>query len=819
MSGLFFHNNESGYNDESFAETGGGMSTSNTSEELQDNLSTKWALRRLLYRMERYEDLKVLQDNNDNNSSSSNNLHCQSWQSLLVRAQLCQTLWQRVAFENVDEGSDPQLRKEYMELSQRVDAACKKAQLLADRAREQEIQEGTEQDIVGKLFFVVSDDESETAPGEGGEEKGLSTEVGESDPQDDYYDEFDDDDDDESEAQNPSRQHNTSNTNHRAEPTPNLQDLQKAQREQIEEAIAMMAKQMKESTQGIRKTLQKQNANTLHELENVAEQNMEDVSKVASNVKEHVVANRRSSWATWTTMILIVGVFIFCLVTIFTIPKHPDANLGRILTNENGPYARLLQKTMHTIRSVFTNESAKTETDEQHQEEEEHWDDYEIPQDEVASDVHERLNQLVRDMQSGGRKAKQQQQEEREEEDEKLIQQEQEKRQHDEQLRKLQEELQEKERLRQEAKRQQEETLRKQKLEEEEEEEKRKQEDRIRKQNLELEQQQRAAQERREQIKQKKLQEQERLKRQKLEEEERLKLQKLEQERQDTARNEKDVFDQETRKDDENSRGVAPEEESEPMSEKTSVHDILASLKKKQQEPMANNDEIETEKVQEDEPIEVFKPPQLDREGVAAKMVSPRDFRLAAASNDYETLQRYLEMAPQHINRQDKHGWTALHMAVHGHYERIVTLLLDQAHGTNDMADLAIDPFVESYEEKRTALDLALEQFGLEHPITEAFFSSGWYERSEYEDWGNEEARLRKQKLLEHEARIAKEKEAIDAKEARYAAAAEEERKMKKDKLDKLFGTPIEEEDDEDDIDEDVIQERRNRLDALLDEL
>ena len=787
MSGLFFQNDESGY-DESFAESGGGMSTT---EELQDKLSTKLALRRLLYRMERYEDLTILQEDNDNN------LHRQSWQSLLVRAQLCQTLWQKVAVENVDEGSDPRLRKEYMELSQRVDSACKKAQLLADQAREQEVKEGTEQDLVGKLFFshpIVSDDESETVPGRGGDEA-LSNEDRESSEGDDYYDEFEDD---ESATEHPSRQHNTSRT---AEPTPNLQDLQQAQREQIEEAIAMMAKQMKESTQGIRKTLQKQNANTLNELENVAEQNMEDVSKVASNVKEHVVANQRSSWATWTTMILIVGVFAFTLVTIFTIPKHPDANLGRILSgdNENGPYARLLQKTIHTVQSVFGKDGATKDTmttDEEHLEED-NWDDYEIPQDKVASDAQERLNQLVRDMQSGNRKTKQEKQQEEE-----LLQQEKEKLQRDEQLRKLQEELQEKERLRQEAKRQQEETLRKQKLEEE----KRQQEERIRKQNLEAEKRQREAQERREKIRQKKLEEQERLKQQRLEEEEKLKLQNLEQERQEIAE-----------EDDQNPRGVEPEEEIEPANENTSADDILASLKSMQQEPMANNDDFESENKQEDETIEAFKPPQLDREGVAAKMVSPRDFRLAAASNDYETLQRYLDMAPQHINRQDKHGWTALHMAVHGQHERIVTLLLDQTHDQKDMADLNIDPFVESYEEKRTALDLALEQFGVEHPITEAFFSSGWYERSDYEDWGNEEARLRKQKLLEHEARIAKEKEAIDAKEARYAAAAEEERRIKKDKLDQLFGTPIEEEDD--DIDEDTIQERRDRLDALLDEL
>ena len=152
MSGLFFHNDE-------------GMSTNMEFDEKTktateyDRLSTKLALRRLLYRMERYEDLAVLQNEDSD--------HCQSWQSLLVRAQLCQSLWQNVAAENVDEGSDPKLRKEYMELSQRVGAACKRAQFLADQAREQEIAQGKDQDLVGKLFFShpVSDDESEAARG------------------------------------------------------------------------------------------------------------------------------------------------------------------------------------------------------------------------------------------------------------------------------------------------------------------------------------------------------------------------------------------------------------------------------------------------------------------------------------------------------------------------------------------------------------------------------------------------------------------------------------------------------------------------------
>ena len=272
-------------------------------------------------------------------------------------------------------------------------------------------------------------------------------------------------------------------------------------------------------------------------------------------------------------------------------------------------------------------------------------------------------------------------------------------------------------------------------------------------------------------------------------------------------------------------------EESKPA--KVNVNDIFASLQQaqqKQQEQVPDEDPITTEGDSDDN--DFFNPNRLiDREGVAAKMVSPREFRLAAAADDYDAVERYLKLAPEHINRQDKHGWTALHMAVHAKHERVVVLLLEQHDEDDDTSELNIDPFVASYEEKRTALDLALELFGLEHPIAEAFFDSGWYDRSDYEDWNSEEmimkrqkaaeekaeAALRQQKLREHEARIVKEKEAIRAKEAKIAVAAEEERRVKKDKLDKLFGTPIE--DDHDEIDDKTIQERRSRLDAMLDEL
>ena len=1013
MSGLSFFQNDN-YDDEIFGDGSTAVDLDEHQQHIQhqtstemDRLSTKLNLRRLLYRMERYEDLSVLQDEKEAETSNSNTntkttSHCQSWQSLLVRAQLCQDLWQNVASENVDEGSDPALRKEYMELSKRVDAACKRARFLADQARERDVAAGRDKGLVEKLFFPqpqVSDDDDEEEEKTGGENDSFYSDGGESDGEDEYYDEeFQDKDDGDIEPQDRSSRRGKSS--HRSSPndtTTNLQDLQKAQREQIEEAISMMAKQMKESTQGIQKTLQKQNASTLNELETVAEQNMEDVSKVAANVKEHVVANQRSSWASWTTLILIAGFFVFTLLTIFTIPKHPDANLGRILSgaNENGPYARLLKKTIHKIRSVldvnnyfFDGDKGNIEHENEEEQNEAGWDHHDIQEDEAARQERERLEELVRDMQRGGRKTQRQKQQE------KLRQQQQEQ---EERLQTKIKEQKEQEQL-------QEELEWREKVKQQQQQQELEWRERQKQQQQEIEKQEKFKQ-------QQEIEKQEKLKQQELEPQEKLKYEKelqemkektelsdevpapepifardiraaaysnnykaikrylevspslineqdedgwtalhlavhakhsrivkflLEQwwdeelsdenidpnkklhgENQETAfrlalenygldhpvtkvffetewyaRSNFEEFEEKGDLSNENYKGelpysnenvnqrmhyegfkkrrrMAPEEENEDVDDvesltsefgdeeeenddedienpwgikpeeeiddevesdekendvveelkptkEVNVNDILASLREQQKastEPLMEIEEPDG--ITDDESFNAAY--LIEREGVAAKMVSPRDFRLAAASGDYDTLERYLEMAPQHINRQDKYGWTALHMAVHAKQERIVLLLLDQYYKEEDMAELNIDPLVESFEEERTALDLALEQFGLDHPITDAFLDTEWYDRSDFEDWEDEETRLRKQRLLEHEARIVKEKEAIRVKEERFAAAAEEERRIKKDKLNKLFGTPMEEEEDE--IDEDTIQERRSRLDALLDEL
>ena len=104
-------------------------------------------------------------------------------------------------------------------------------------------------------------------------------------------------------------------------------DLQQAQREQMEEAIAQMAKRMKDATKGIQHTLEQQTTNTLSQLEDVAEQNVQDVRIVSQNVQQHNTKRWRSQLGTWTLLFSLVGIWVFSLVTVFTIPKRPNACL------------------------------------------------------------------------------------------------------------------------------------------------------------------------------------------------------------------------------------------------------------------------------------------------------------------------------------------------------------------------------------------------------------------------------------------------------------------------------------------------------------
>jgi hypothetical protein len=232
----------------------------------------------------------------------------------------------------------------------------------------------------------------------------------------------------------------------------------------------------------------------------------------------------------------------------------------------------------------------------------------------------------------------------------------------------------------------------------------------------------------------------------------------------------------------------------------------------------------------------------FQRDGVAAERFSPRDFRMKAATNDYETLQRYISISTQHMDRQDKHGWTALHYATRSGHIKIVQLLLENG------CDVSIRT-----ENGQTALEMALERFGENHVIVKTFneFIHGTFDKNR-DDNSNEgvkaPAKAEEAKALPNEGRNGRQNDASQPKdhqtadqrnrerkketateeaermkdrqqemERKQRRAAEESERKKYDERDRLaekrkkLFQPISEEDDDEDI-----EAGRSRLDALL---
>lgn len=102
--------------------------------------------------------------------------------------------------------------------------------------------------------------------------------------------------------------------------TPNVQDLQKKQREQVEEAISHMASQLKAETARIHETLSGQTAG-LDTMEDLATENVQQVSEVAKDVRDHVQSSWSRTIGTWTLFFTMLGTFVFTLVMIQVAPK------------------------------------------------------------------------------------------------------------------------------------------------------------------------------------------------------------------------------------------------------------------------------------------------------------------------------------------------------------------------------------------------------------------------------------------------------------------------------------------------------------------
>ena len=104
-------------------------------------------------------------------------------------------------------------------------------------------------------------------------------------------------------------------------PPTNVKALQQSQREQMEVAVSQMATQMKEQTAALHATLQSQNTHLLDEVQDVTEENVRDVTDVASATQQHVKQGWRRTAATWGLLITVALATMGTLVTIQMIPK------------------------------------------------------------------------------------------------------------------------------------------------------------------------------------------------------------------------------------------------------------------------------------------------------------------------------------------------------------------------------------------------------------------------------------------------------------------------------------------------------------------
>ena len=100
-----------------------------------------------------------------------------------------------------------------------------------------------------------------------------------------------------------------------------VHDLQTAQREQMEVAISGMAAQLKAETQRIHTRLRDQTLG-LGQLEQVASDNVDQVTQVTKDVQQQVSSGWKRSIGTWTLFFTLVGIFVVSVMTISLFPKR-----------------------------------------------------------------------------------------------------------------------------------------------------------------------------------------------------------------------------------------------------------------------------------------------------------------------------------------------------------------------------------------------------------------------------------------------------------------------------------------------------------------
>jgi len=272
----------------------------------------------------------------------------------------------------------------------------------------------------------------------------------------------------------------------------------------------------------------------------------------------------------------------------------------------------------------------------------------------------------------------------------------------------------------------------------------------------------------------------------------------------------KKKHDNPRRNDRERQATVQNEEPQKHVSEgEIDMDSIIASLQQKKEEAKGSvTNELDpgstnNERAPSAAPDGSFDPTNaFQRDGAASERFSPKDLRVKAATNDYETVQRFLSISTEFIDRQDKNGWSALHFASRSGHLRMIKLLLE--HGGN--------PYLKSVT-GQTPLDVAVERFGEGHAVTQAYneYMHGNGQRAASEKVeGEKEPQTATKEINEKEVvdDVANDDDQKVAEHERKRETAQ--RKKMEERRKKLFQPILEDEEDDD------VQVGRSRLDTLL---
>ena len=121
---------------------------------------------------------------------------------------------------------------------------------------------------------------------------------------------------------------------------------------------------------------------------------------------------------------------------------------------------------------------------------------------------------------------------------------------------------------------------------------------------------------------------------------------------------------------------------------------------------------------------------------------APKDLRIAASLGDLEQVHGYLQSKPEYLDRKDKNGWTALHMAIRGGHTPVVVHLVE--FGCDYDAPTVDNVF---------PLQLAIDAWGENHPISVFLRETGAKTSNDVEEAGDfdnyiEEGRSRLDQFL-----------------------------------------------------------------------